>query len=62
MRRRFLPFGFLILAWNFSISVETAPAEEMRHEQEDVLMGEDEEQATLTIEEAMPEAKGDSSD
>ena len=34
----------------------------MRHEQEDVLMGEDEEQATLTIEEAMPEAKGESSD
>ena len=59
---RFLPFDFLILAWNFSFSAETAPAEEMRHEQEDVLMAEDEEQATLTIEEAMPEAKGDSSD
>ena len=59
---RTIPFGFVILARNFSISVETAPAEEIRHEQEDVLMGEDEEQATLTIEEAMPETKAESSD
>ena len=55
-------FHIYELTWNFSISVEAAPAEELRHEQEEVLMGEDEEQANLTIEEAMPEIKGEATD